>query len=349
MGVSWSAESEAMTAVSVVEVSQVAEARRIAAGLTRSAGMSEEQVGSVGLIVTELASNLVHHAKKGQILIRAVRSAAGAGLELLSVDRGPGMDDVTRSLLDGVSTRGGPGTGLGAVRRAASEFDLYSTPGKGTVVLARFWPGGASPMTGPIVKIGAVCVPKPGETVGGDQWAANLSSDRCTLIAVDGLGHGPLAQSAARAAVDAFRTHPEQSPAELCRSVHHALSHTRGAAFAALEVRFDVREVRFAGVGNISAALMGGGERYHFVSHNGIVGHRINRIQEFTAPWQPGSTLVIHSDGLGSHWALDAYPGLVSRDPSVIAGVLYRDHDRQTDDTTVLVIQLDDSDGDLDA
>jgi anti-sigma regulatory factor (Ser/Thr protein kinase) len=345
MGVSWIGESEAMTAVTVVEVSQVAQARRTTTDLTRSIGMSEAQIASVSLIVTELASNLVHHAKKGQILVRPLRSAGVAGLELLSVDHGPGISDIGSSLLDGVSTRGGPGTGLGAVRRAASEFDVYSTPGKGTVVLARFWAGRGSTTTGPAMRIGAICLPKPGAEVSGDQWAANLTSDRWSLMAVDGLGHGPLAQTAARAAVDVFRTNPGLSPADLCRSTHAALSHTRGAAFAALELQFDRREVRFAGVGNIAAMLVGGGHRYHFVSHNGIVGHRINRIQEFTTTWEPGALLVVHSDGLGSQWALDAYPGLPLRDPSVIAAVLYRDFDRQTDDTTVLVIRMDERAG----
>ena len=44
----------------------------------------------------------------------------------------------TRCLTDGYSTAGTPGTGLGAVRRLANEFDIYSAPGEGTIVMARF-------------------------------------------------------------------------------------------------------------------------------------------------------------------------------------------------------------------
>jgi hypothetical protein len=49
--------------------------------------------------------------------------------------------------------------------------------------------------------------------------------------------------------------------------------------------------------------------------------------------------MIIHSDGLMTQWNLDAYPGLLHCDPSVIAGVLYRDYTRGRDDTTVVVIR----------
>jgi hypothetical protein len=50
-----------------------------------------------------------------------------------------------------------------------------------------------------------------------------------------------------------------------------------------------------------------------------------------------GFLLVMHSDGLATHWNLDQYPGLVGRRPSLIAGVLYRDFARGRDDVTVVV------------
>ena len=38
-------------------------------------------------------------------------------------------------------------------------------------------------------------------------------------------------------------------------------------------------------------------------------------------------------------WSLDDYPGLAGRDPSLLAGVLYRDHDRGRDDVTVVALR----------
>jgi hypothetical protein len=73
------------------------------------------------------------------------------------------------------------------------------------------------------------------------------------------------------------------------------------------------------------------------VSHSGIVGHEARKIQEFVYPWSQDTVLVMHSDGLATHWNLDQYPGLASRRPSLIAGVLYRDFTRGRDDVTVVV------------
>jgi hypothetical protein len=75
------------------------------------------------------------------------------------------------------------------------------------------------------------------------------------------------------------------------------------------------------------------------VSHNGIVGSNMRKVQEFTQAWQPGSLLVLCSDGLNTRWDLNRYPGLADRHPSVIAALLYRDFARRRDDVTVLVLR----------
>jgi hypothetical protein len=47
----------------------------------------------------------------------------------------------------------------------------------------------------------------------------------------------------------------------------------------------------------------------------------------------------MHSDGIATQWDLGRYPGLLARDPSLIAGVLYRDFLRGRDDATVVVLK----------
>jgi hypothetical protein len=96
--------------------------------------------------------------------------------------------------------------------------------------------------------------------------------------------------------------------------------------------------VRFAGIGNISAVVVTANERRHLVSHNGIVGHEYRKAAEFSHPWRAQSMLVLHSDGVGTHWDLGRYPGLLERDPSLVAGILYRDFARGRDDATVVVL-----------
>ena len=94
--------------------------------------------------------------------------------------------------------------------------------------------------------------------------------------------------------------------------------------------------VRYAGVGNISGVIVSNGSSRHLVSTNGTVGHDVRKVQEFSYPFPDNALLVLHSDGLTSHWNMDAYPGLIVKPPSLIAGVLYRDFQRGNDDVTVV-------------
>ena len=186
--------------------------------------------------------------------------------------------------------------------------------------------------------VGAVCQPRAGETLCGDAWSVAQRENACRLIVVDGLGHGPLAAAAAAAGIAAFHAEPAASPAEVLAAAHAAMRPTRGGAVLMVEVDRARGELRYAGVGNIAAQIVSGASSRSLVSHNGTVGHEMRRVQEFAVPWPEGAMLVVHSDGLASKWDLAAYPGLASRHPSIVAGVLYRDFARGSDDVTVLAI-----------
>jgi len=93
------------------------------------------------------------------------------------------------------------------------------------------------------------------------------------------------------------------------------------------------------GVGNVAGEVVSSSGMRSMVSLNGTAGVEVRKISEFTYPWPEDAVLVLHSDGLSSRWNIDHYPGLVSRHPTVIAGVLYRDHDRGHDDVTVVAVK----------
>ena len=99
-------------------------------------------------------------------------------------------------------------------------------------------------------------------------------------------------------------------------------------------------QVRFCGVGNISADIVTREQASQsLVSQNGTVGFQLGRVTEFTYPWPQGAVLIMHSDGLATRWRLDSYPGLLTRDAALIAGVLYRDFTRGRDDVTVVSVR----------
>jgi anti-sigma regulatory factor (Ser/Thr protein kinase) len=319
------------------ESSAVAEARREVTGLARAGGFDEREIGKVALMVTEAATNLVKHALQGQLLGRVFDRDGVAVIEVLALDQGPGISNIGESLRDGYSTTGSMGSGLGSIRRLADEFDIYSAPGKGVALFAQLWsrrpPSGNRPAS---LEIGAVCLPLPGEVACGDAWMVEWRSGHCVILVADGLGHGADAATAAMAAVNALRIHPQLAPVPLIEFAHDALRSTRGAALAVADIDL-AGEVRYAGIGNIAGVIIAPDRARHMVSHAGIVGHEVRKIQEFVYPWSQDSLLVMHSDGLATHWNLDQYPGLARRHPSLIAGVLYRDFTRGRDDVTVVV------------
>jgi anti-sigma regulatory factor (Ser/Thr protein kinase) len=307
----------------------------MASGMARQEGLSEALIDRVAIVATEVGTNLVKHGKGGEVLLTPLSPHGGAGLEILGIDRGPGMRDVAQCLADGYSSVQTSGTGLGAIARLSTGFDIYSQEDGGTVLAARLQQSGVEGNA-----VGAVLKPVASERISGDAWSIRREEGGLALLVADGLGHGPIAAAASAQAVAAFHADPNLSPDAVIRRVHAALHGTRGAAVAVAYVDFAHSRVRYAGIGNIGGLLVGGGKPIQMVSHNGTAGYEFPRLQEFTYPLQDETLVVMHSDGLQSFAGLDAYPGLRRRDPAVIAGVLYRDLARQRDDICVVVSRV---------
>lgn len=321
-----------MLSFAVNERSMVAEVRRRAVDLAGELGFDEGRRGEIAIVATEAASNLVKHAKDGEILIG--RAAATAGVDLIAIDRGPGMANVGECMRDGYTTAGSKGIGLGAMARIPDSFDIHSQPGKGTVLATRFWLNG-EPSLG--LACGAVNLPYPGETECGDGWCLRDHADGGTLLVVDGLGHGPQAAIVAREACRLFDRIGESAPAAALERLHAGLRSTRGGAAAVTRIDFGAGKVTHAGIGNIAGSVVMPGETRRMVSHNGTVGHVLLRSRDFEYPLAPGAIVILHSDGLSTHWDLAQYGAAWRHHPSVLAGLLYRDHRRPKDDVTVIV------------
>lgn len=323
--------------IPVTEPSQPSAARFAAHEAAEAAGFSEKDVYRAGLVATELATNLVKHAAHGEVLVRIESRAPRAEIEIIAIDRGPGIADLPRSLSDGHSTAGTPGTGLGAAKRLSEDFDIHSERNRGTVVLARLRAGRAPGVPSRLLEFSGLALAKPGETICGDAWQIHHHADGALALMADGLGHGVQAGEASGAAIAAVGTQSKKNLSELLETMHAGLRHTRGAAAAIAEIRPGPRLVKFAGIGNISATISMVGSVRHAVSLNGTLGHQARLFREYSYPWERDALLVMHSDGLGSRWSLDDYRGLRQRHPAVVAAVLYRDFRRERDDVAIIV------------
>ncbi|QMU74129.1 ATP-binding SpoIIE family protein phosphatase [Streptacidiphilus sp. P02-A3a] len=347
-------------------------ARGAAAALGRRVGLGEQRTAEMALAVAELATNMAKHATDAALLLRVVRTEQVAGVELLVLDQGPGIADVSAAMRDGTSTSGTLGIGLGAVARLADVFDIHSQPGLGTVQLARFWPrptGSAPPVE---AAVSGVTRPIGGELDCGDAWTArndpqpgpphapvttapigaaeSRSTGRSVLVhnplpgpgtgvlvmSCDGLGHGPLAALAARAAVQALRTGVGRTPEQAMQEVHRALRGSRGAAVAIARIEADGR-VLFCGVGNITAAVVTPTTRSNLLSHPGIVGHRTHTPRSYQHHLPAGAALVMHSDGLSDRWTPADLRSLFPHRPAVIAAGLLRLAGTRRDDASTVI------------
>lgn len=320
--------------IQIEESSQVAAARREAASIAQRLGFSEVEAGQVSIVAMELASNILKHAGEGKILLKSSTGSSLSCLDIYAIDRGPGMTDAEACFVDGYSTAGSAGTGIGAVTRLAHGFDFYTRPSLGTSIVASFYHG--EPEDTELMRVEGFSVPAAGENESGDSWVVRHYNEGSTILTVDGLGHGEFAARAAKAAIDAFDGCYRLPPTEIIEILHAALQGTRGAAVAVADINEQTSVVRFSGIGNIAGVLISGQRRRNAVSLSGIVGASIRTIREFTYEWSADSLLILHSDGLTSRWDLDAYPGLRKRSEKLIASVLYRDFARGRDDATVI-------------
>jgi anti-sigma regulatory factor (Ser/Thr protein kinase) len=321
----------------ITHASDVAAARRAGQKLADSLGFDDVQAGRLAIVITEAATNILKHAGEGMVTIMRTQSGVEMpGVDVVAVDNGPGIGDLEFSLRDGVSTAGTAGTGLGALRRQADEFDVWTRHGRGAAFFMRVWRGPAPPEPCGM-EVGALCTPLAGEEACGDGWAVSCNPDGATLLGVDGLGHGPEAAKAAAGAIQALEKRPAALPSEVVHAAHDLLRITRGAALSVARIDYHGDDVRFAGIGNVNAIVHDGTARRALVSHNGIVGHNMRKVQEFTAPFPPGALCVLTSDGIQTQWDLGDYPGLHARAPALVAAILMRDFIRRRDDAMVLV------------
>lgn len=309
--------------------SKVGEARRAAQALANFE-LNEELAGRVAIAATELANNLMNHATGGELLVQALGKDEHSCIELLAIDRGPGMTDIARCMTDGYSTGGTPGTGLGAVRRLATEFDITSAPGEGTIVMARFG-------TKQSLRVGAINLKMEGEIDCGDAWCLESVANGLALLVVDGLGHGTFAAEAANTCVESFLKSPGDPPKDILQRANRSMSRTRGGAAACALLREGT--MSYAGVGNIVGYLISHGKSQGLVSHNGTLGlhQRLPQQLEYNVP--AGSLLILHSDGISARWDIKNRPHLLAAHPALVAATLYRDHGRDgRDDQTVVVV-----------
>ena len=326
--------------ITVQHDSDVSAARRAAQGMAAALGFDPTAGEEVALAVIELATNLVRYACGGQLTLTPVQEGTRVGLEVVSQDTGPGIPDVERALTDGFSTSGGRGMGLGAVNRLMDEFDIHSRLREGTRIVCRKWQRDytASAARCPLA-LGVATRPRTWGTPNGDAFVIKHWDASVLAGVIDGLGHGQFAHRAAQTARHYVETHFDQPLDQIFRGTGRACRATRGVVMAL--ARFDWQEgyVSAASVGNIEIRVFPPSRPMHFPVRRGVIGLNAPRALVGREKWDLNAILVIHSDGLRTHWTWSEFPRLPSQSAAAAAEELLRTLARDNDDATVLVIR----------
>jgi serine/threonine-protein kinase RsbT len=93
----------------------------------------------IAAAISEVARNIVIHARQGEIILTGVRRKDRLGLEVVARDEGPGIPDLEQAMRYGFSSARGMGVGLPGAKWLMDEFEIQSVVGKGTKIRMRKW------------------------------------------------------------------------------------------------------------------------------------------------------------------------------------------------------------------
>lgn len=304
------------------------------------AAFNEKRIAEIDLIVSEMTSNVMKHAAGGELLYRTSGSGEHCKFEVICIDKGPGMADLTRMMKDGFSTTGTLGQGLGAIERLSTFSQIYSIPGWGTIVysVVEKQPAKYKKHLGPDLEVRAVCVNKPREQVCGDGYQIKRTDGHVSIFFADGLGHGPEAKAAVDTAGQFFMESEHESPVDIIRGMHEKVRKTRGLVTSVAVFDKAALQWKICGVGNISVRVYTGLDVKNYMSFNGTVGLNIPKsLKDSVFDVGMNQHLIMSSDGLRSRWSISKYPAIFKYDNTILAAALYRDNFRGNDDASVLI------------
>jgi len=326
--------------IEVRHETDVGVARRAVKMLASELGFDPIATEEITLAVIELATNLLKYARDGRLVLKSLDQFSRVGIEVLAEDSGPGIIDVEHALTDGFSTSGSRGVGLGAVNRLMDEFDIQSRRGEGTRIVCRKWRRDYSAgLENCPMEFGVATRARTFGMVNGDAFVIKPWDASVLVGVIDGLGHGHFAHRAAQTARQYVESHFDQPLDQVFRGTARACRATRGVVMAL--VRFDCAadRVQIASVGNIELRVMPPSAAPRFMVRRGVVG--LNAVAPLVAEgaWNRDAIMVIHSDGLRTHWSASDFPELSSQSASAAAETLLQALARDQDDATVIVVK----------
>lgn len=325
----------------------VSVARNSAKNMAFTIGFGQTACEEIALAVSELASNLVKHARGGVITLLPLSEGKHVGMQIESHDKGPGIENVEQALTDGFSTVGSLGFGLGTVNRLMDELNIASQceqSNGGTHILCKRFLRKDPPriLSGPL-EFGVATRSHPLMDANGDTFVIKQWDESALVGVIDGVGHGQYALRAAQSARQYIETHYDQPLSSIFMGVERACRATRGVVMSL--ARFDWTSdlssivLTFSGIGNVETHIVGKHNNMNFLVRRGILGVNAPNPVVTEHQWKHDYVMVLHSDGISAHWKWAEFPELAAASAEVAAQRLLQSLARDDDDATVLVVR----------
>ena len=127
------------TRVAIISEADIVTARQKGRSLATELGFDGSDLTVIATAISEVARNIVVHAKEGEIVLTPLNHGNKRGISIMARDDGPGIPDIDQAMQYGYSTGKGLGVGLPGAKWLVDEFAIASKIGKGTTVTMGKW------------------------------------------------------------------------------------------------------------------------------------------------------------------------------------------------------------------
>ena len=343
-------ENEVKFEMAIVESYNVAVARRKIAEIAKDVGFDKKAIEEISIVVTELGVNLLEHfAISGRIKCSYIKEGKREGLQIVSIDEGPGIANIKAGLEDGVSSTGSLGIGLGAVRRLMSDLKIDSSTEEqkiinyrriGTKIVAKkFLPSKQNykDKSSKETRYGIFTRSKIGESYNGDNYFLKHFEDKTLISVIDGLGHGKEASIASKKAVIYLNENYFKKLEEIIHELHELLKHSRGVAISLALINDTEGSLEYLGIGNVMTKIFNSPEPIRPINYNGTVGMALRSFKILSYSWRVGNIIIMTSDGISSKYDIADGQSLINQHPMLIAKYIFNTFSKEYDDATILV------------
>jgi phosphoserine phosphatase RsbX len=192
----------------------------------------------------------------------------------------------------------------------------------------------------PLVEYGIAKSILPGQGESGDCHLVCLSGNGILIAAVDGIGHGEEAASAAEMAIGILKENPEEPAISLVERCHESLRSTRGVVMSLAFIDPAHGMLTWLGVGNVQGVLVRAGAgmaKEELLLRGGVIGAQLPALQAAVLPVGKGDTVLFATDGIRTEFV----EGLSAMEaPQRAADRILKQYGRGNDDALVLVARL---------